>query len=153
MIIIVKPSKKSKQLLLQKKQSFLNGRNDIYSYITTALFASLVGTYLDLLFVGIKFYHFPVRLFPEIFTINIGFTLLLLPLFTVFFLFAASRVSSPVRWVIIVHISMVICIIEQLSEQLGWFIHDADWNHAYSFFGYMLFLFIVWKLFVFFQSF
>ncbi|WP_233269463.1 CBO0543 family protein [Alteribacillus sp. YIM 98480] len=153
MIIIVKRSKKSRQLSSQKKQSFLNGSNNVYAYIITALFASLVGTYLDLLFVGIGVYHFPIRLFPEIFTINIGFTLLLLPLFTVFFLLAARRVSSLVRGVVIILISVVVCLIEQLSERLGWFIHGTDWNHAYSFFGYMLFLFIVWKLYRFSQSF
>ncbi|MFB4165302.1 CBO0543 family protein [Alteribacillus sp. JSM 102045] len=135
---------------LQKKQYFSSVNNKPYAYIITALFASLAGTYLDLIFVGKGIYHFPIRLFPEIFTINIVFTLFFLPLFTILFLFVAKRVHFFIRWMIILITGAAIFFIEQITEQLGWFVHDTDWSHVYSFIGYMLFLFMVWKLFLFF---
>jgi hypothetical protein len=138
---------------LQKRRSFLDGSKDLYAYITVALFASLVGTYLDLIFVGKGMYHFPVRVFPEIFTINIVFTLFILPLFTILFLFVAKRVQPFPRFIMILMISVVMFFIEQFTEQLGWFVHHSEWNHAYSFLGYMLFLIIVWKIFLFFLYF
>jgi hypothetical protein len=138
---------------LQKRRSFSDRSKDIYAYITVSLFASLVGTYLDLIFVGKGMYHFPVRLFPEIFTINIVFTLFCLPLFTILFLCVAKRVQPFALLMMILIISVVISFIEKFTEQLGWFIHHTEWNHAYSFFGYMLFLIVVWKLFLFFSYF
>ncbi|RAP30469.1 hypothetical protein C2W64_01665 [Brevibacillus laterosporus] len=35
--------------------------------------------------------------------------------------------------------------IEQISEKLGWFAHSSEWRHFYSFFGYILFMWLVWK--------
>jgi hypothetical protein len=118
-------------------------------YLTVALFASLVGTYLDLIFVGKGMYHFPVRVFPEVFSINILFTLVILPLFTITFLVVAKRVQPFIRFIMIVFISIVFFFSEQVAEQLGWFIHQPEWNHGYSFFGYLLFLIVVWRLFLF----
>ncbi|MBM7587144.1 FlaA1/EpsC-like NDP-sugar epimerase [Bacillus pakistanensis] len=133
----------------QKKQSFTDGSKDLYAYGIIALFSSLVGTYLDLIFVGKGMYHFPVRLFPEIFPINILFTLLILPLFTVFFLFVAKRIQPVSRFIMILMISFIIVLIEQITEQFGWFIHHKEWKHSYSFWGYMFFLFGVWKIYFF----
>ncbi|MFC3885209.1 CBO0543 family protein [Bacillus songklensis] len=147
MKITVKRLRKSNLPLLQKRQSFSDGSKNLYAYIASALFSSLVGTYLDLIFVGKGMYHFPVRLFPEIFTINIVFTLVILPLSTILFLFVAKRIRAFACFIMILIISVVICFMEQFTEQLGWFIHHKEWNHAYSFFGYMLFLIIVWKFF------
>ncbi|WP_412059615.1 CBO0543 family protein [Metabacillus idriensis] len=149
MMFTVKRLRKLSLPSLQKRRSFSEGSKDLYAYITLALFSSFVGTYLDLIFVGNGMYEFPVRLFPEIFTINIVFTLFILPLFTVLFLFVAKRLQPFTRLIMMLIISVVIFFIEQITEQLGWFIHHSEWNHAYSFFGYMLFLIIVWKIFLF----
>ncbi|WP_091271515.1 CBO0543 family protein [Alteribacillus persepolensis] len=153
MIIIVKRSRKSRVLSSQKKQFFSNESSHLYAYITTALFAALVGTYLDLIFVGAGMYHFPVRLFPELFTINIVFTLFFLPLFTVLFLLVAKRVPPFVRAATIIVISAGVFFAEHFAEQLGWFQHGTNWNHVYSLIGYMLFLCLIWKLFLVFSSF
>ncbi|MGM0878389.1 MAG: CBO0543 family protein [Bacillota bacterium] len=151
MMSTAKRLKKSSLLSLQKRQSFSDGSKDLYAYIIAALFASLVGTYLDLIFVGKGMYDFPVRVLPEIFTINIVFTLFILPLFTILFLFVAKRVQPIARLIMILIISVFIFFIEQFTEELGWFIHHTEWNHAYSFLGYMFFLIVVRKLFLFFS--
>lgn len=118
-------------------------------YLIVALFASLVGTYLDLIFVGKGMYHFPVRVFPEVFSINILFTLVILPLFTIIFLAVAKRVQPFIRFIMIVFISITLFFSEQVAEQFGWFIHQPEWHHGYSFFGYLVFLLVVWRLFLF----
>jgi hypothetical protein len=108
------------------------------------LFASLLGTYLDLYFVGKKLYGFPVRPFPEIFSINIAFTLIGLPVITGIFLSFAKRMERWKRWGLIVAVSAVAPVGEKLSEQWGFFVHTEEWKHAYSFFGYFLFLAMIW---------
>jgi len=35
---------------------------------------------------------------------------------------------------------------EQLSERLGWFAHSGEWSHLYTFVGYILCMWLVWKL-------
>nr|WP_240465403.1 sporulation protein [Neobacillus thermocopriae] len=40
----------------------------------------------------------------------------------------------------ILFISLLMPIMERLSEMFGWFAHSEKWEHIYSFFGYMLFL-------------
>lgn len=136
---------------LQKKQSFSDKSKERQAYIIAALFSSITGTYLDLFFVGIGMYHFPMRLFPEIFTINIAFTLLILPVSVILFLYAANRMRFLPRVIMTFCITTAIIFIEKVSKQLGWFAHHPDWNHAYSFFGYMLFFIIVWGIFRFFR--
>ncbi|WP_077604981.1 CBO0543 family protein [Oceanobacillus sojae] len=144
--------KKSSLSSLQKKQSFSDRNKERQAYIIAALFSSLVGTYLDLFFVGIGMYHFPMRLFPEIFSVNIVFTLLVLPVSAVLFLYMADRMRFPSRCIMILGIGIAVVFIEKASEHLGWFIHHTDWNHTYSFFGYILFFVFVWSIFRFFQA-
>ncbi|MEK4299348.1 CBO0543 family protein [Oceanobacillus sp. FSL W8-0428] len=143
--------KKSSLSSLQKKQSFSDRNKERQAYIIAALFSSLIGTYLDLFFVGIGMYHFPMRLFPEIFSVNIVFTLLVLPVSAVLFLYMADRMRFLSRCIMILGIGIAVVFIEKASEQLGWFVHHPDWNHAYSFFGYLLFLVIIRSIFRFFQ--
>jgi uncharacterized membrane protein YozB (DUF420 family) len=126
MMSTVKRSRKL-SLLSSQKRRFFSGRNNNFDiYLTVVLFVSLVGTYLDLIFVGKGMYHFPVRVFPEVFSINILFTLVILPLFTITFLIVANRVQSFVRFMMIVFISIALFFIEQFAEHLGWFIHHPD---------------------------
>lgn len=55
------------------------------------MLGSLLGTYLDLYFVGKGLYEFPTRPLSPIFSINIAFTLIALPLFTMVFLLICSK--------------------------------------------------------------
>ncbi|KAB2330163.1 hypothetical protein F7731_20470 [Cytobacillus depressus] len=104
------------------------------------LFASLLGTYLDLYFVGIGMYAFPLRLLPDIFSINILFTLIGLPLLILFFLFVAKRLSIVKKAGFILCISLLMASVEKWSEEKGLFVHDESWRHYYSFIGYFFYL-------------
>ncbi|WP_343770375.1 CBO0543 family protein [Oceanobacillus oncorhynchi] len=144
--------KKSSLSSLQKRRFSSDRNKEQQAYVIAALFSSIVGTYLDLFFVGIGMYHFPMRLFPEIFAVNIAFTLLILPVSVILFLYLANRMRILPRCIMILTISTAVIFIEKTAKQLGWFMPHPDWNHAYSFFGYMLFLIIVWRIFHFFQA-
>jgi hypothetical protein len=105
--------------------------------------ASLLGTYLDLYFVGNGLYQFPHRLLPDIFSIHIGFTLIGLPILTMIFLYCLSLVNGWGIAGIILFVSLSMPILEQIAERLGVFVHSDKWMHVYSFFGYLLFLTII----------
>ncbi|MEH7119312.1 CBO0543 family protein [Neobacillus vireti] len=105
--------------------------------------ASLLGTYCDLYFVGKQFYQYPFRPFPDIFSINIAFTLILLPIMTLMVLRSIAQLSNGGKAGVILLISLLMPILERLTELLGLFTHSEDWKHLYSFFGYGLFLTIV----------
>jgi hypothetical protein len=109
------------------------------------VFASWGGTYLDLYFVGKGIYSFPVRLFPSIFTINIAFTLIGLPIFIMFFLYMMESLRSWEKGVLLLIISLGMMLVEMLAEAIGWFVHHEQWKHMYTFFGYFVFMTIVWK--------
>lgn len=109
------------------------------------IFSSWLGTYLDFLMVEKKFYCFPVRLFPEFFKINIMFTLFVLPFGTAVFLFLTESMRVWMRNGIVLILAMAMSFVEQLSEKLGWFCHGTGWRHSYSFFGYMIFMWLVMK--------
>lgn len=125
--------------LLPKRQSSRN------SYVPTVIFASLLGTYAELFFVGKGYYEFSVRPFPYIFSINILFTLIVLPLFTWVFLYLANKmVSGWERLVFMIFLSLLASIAERVAVRLGLLATSEQWSHYYSFFGYFLFLVLVW---------
>ncbi len=111
--------------------------------LACALLSSLVGTYLDLYFVGKGLYQFPHRLLPEIFSINIVFTLIGLPLLTMVFLYCLTHVNTLGKACLILFASLLMSIVEKLAERLGAFVHSDQWIHLYSFFGYLLFLTVI----------
>ncbi|WP_400162950.1 CBO0543 family protein [Brevibacillus sp. TJ4] len=115
------------------------------TYLPSMIFASWLGTYLDLICVKQKLYSFPVRPFPELFEIHIGFTLLVLPLVTAFCLALLQRMRRWQRGFAILLFGIIAAYAEQFSEAMGWFVHSSDWRHIYSFFGYVLFMGLVWK--------
>ncbi|HEK9102313.1 hypothetical protein KFD70_23000 [Bacillus pfraonensis] len=134
---------------LQKKISFSEKKkqkNNYLAFIFTIIFSCFIGTYLDYLFVSIQMYDFPVRPFPNTFSVNIAFTLLILPTFTTFFLHIAKALSTFSRILFIILIGICASISEQFAESLGLFTHSEDWHHSYSFFGYMIFMFFMWKI-------
>ncbi|STO12382.1 CBO0543 family protein [Geobacillus sp. DSP4a] len=75
------------------------------AYVASALLASWTGTYLDLYFVGKGLYAFPKRPFPSVFSIDIFFTAVVLPLGTVFFLALMERLSRLGRMGLIAALS------------------------------------------------
>jgi len=114
-----------------------------FSYLACMVLASLLGTYLDLYFVGKQLYQFPKRPFPEIFSINIAFTLLGLPILVMIFLRCISQVNKWGKAGVILFTSLLMPIFEKLAEVLGLFVHTERWQHFYTFFGYLLFLAII----------
>ncbi|MBK5498328.1 CBO0543 family protein [Peribacillus sp. TH14] len=121
------------------------------AFVATIIFSSFIGTYLDLLFVGKQMYSFPARPFPDTFTINVAFTLLIMPIFTTLFLWIAKALTAYSRILFIVLIGLCISISESFSENLGLFTHSEAWHHSYSLFGYMIFMLIIWKFYRWFQ--
>lgn len=120
---------------LPKKQSFSR-----QNYMVTGIFASLIGTYLDLYFVGKGMYKFPVRPLPELFAINIGFTLVGLPAFVILLLYFLSCLNKWGKLVVILLVSLLMAVFEKFAESLGFFQHGEEWRHLYTFIGYFLFL-------------
>lgn len=105
----------------------------------------LVGTYLDLIMAGKHLYFFPHRPFPAVFSINIIFNLIGLPVVVLFFLFLVGIWEK--KWTkgsVIIGLSLAMTIFERESEQIGLFTHSDQWNHWYTFSGYFLFLTIVY---------
>ena len=112
-------------------------------YVACIVFASLLGSYMDLFFVGKQLYKFPIRPFPEIFPINIVFTLVGLPILVIIFLQSISKVNKWGRAGIILFVSLLMSIFEKLAEVLGLVVHSARWEHLYTFLGYMFFLTVI----------
>ncbi|HHY74317.1 MAG TPA: hypothetical protein GX497_14050 [Bacillus bacterium] len=109
------------------------------------LLASLLGTYLDLFFVGKGLYSFPIRPLPAIFSIHIAFTLVVLPVFAAVFLVVCNRLKSWKKAGLIILLSLIIAVAESWAESNGLLVHHQSWEHHYSFFGYMMFLTIIYS--------
>ncbi|MFB4474541.1 CBO0543 family protein [Oceanobacillus caeni] len=122
------------------------------AYVSTIIFASLIGTYLDLLLVGAGLYSFPSRPFSEIFTINILFTLGILPLVSLITIFVLNRLHKLLRYLFLFICSLVAYISEQTAERFGLFIHSSDWKHEFSLVGYFLFLIVIWMFYKWFEG-
>jgi Kef-type K+ transport system membrane component KefB len=73
------------------------------------------------------------------------FTLLVLPLVTAISLACLHRMRTWQRRLAILLFGIIAAFVEQLSENLGWFAHSSEWRHIYSFFGYILFMSLVWR--------
>ena len=76
----------------------------------------------------------------SVFSINIAFTLVGLPLLTGVFLLVCTKINSWQKTVLILMISLLMAILEKQAESLGFFAHHESWNHMYSFFGYIMYL-------------
>ncbi|HWO75282.1 MAG TPA: CBO0543 family protein [Bacillus sp. (in: firmicutes)] len=140
----VKQLKKS-SLPFSPKRSYSGKRHNLSAFGSTLLLASLLGTYLDLYFVGKQLYQFPIRPFPEIFSINIAFTLVGLPLFTLLFLYVSNRMTPFKRFLFIFMMSLFVAVFEKQAEALGYFRHSDEWKHYYSCIGYFLYMLLIWR--------
>ncbi|PAE22636.1 hypothetical protein CHH80_00350 [Bacillus sp. 7504-2] len=107
------------------------------------LLATLIGTYLDLFFTGIGLYTFPIRPFSSIFTINILFTLIVLPLFTTLFILISLKLHKWLKGMFIITVSTLMAALEKFAESIGFFTHHDIWQHYYSFYGYTIYLIFV----------
>ncbi|PDZ42748.1 CBO0543 family protein [Bacillus wiedmannii] len=148
----VKHSKKLSSPFLQRKTSSFEKKSDFLALAVTILLSSIIGTCLDAFFVAKQIYSFPVRPFSSIFSVNIGFTLFLLPILTTIFIQISKTLSTVSRILFIVSIGICASIFEQIAESLGLFVHSVDWNHTYSLFGYMIFFYFIWKVYHFIQK-
>ncbi|MFC7062053.1 CBO0543 family protein [Halobacillus seohaensis] len=137
---------------LPKKPSYKKKIN-FKALICTLIFSSLIGTYLDLLMVGNGFYSFPDRPFPMIFSINILFTLFVLPVLTTVIIYLFKQLPTLLyRGFILICFFFFLPILEHFSELFSVFTHSNDWNHLYSGFGYVIFILIIWKFYVWLSS-
>lgn len=112
----------------------------IKSYLPAILLSALLGTYLDLFMIGKGLYHFPYRPFQDIFSLNIFFTLTVLPVLMAIFLIWMSRLNIWQRGCLIILLSLVMSVCEKLAEDIGIFVHSARWSHLFTLIGYCLFL-------------
>jgi hypothetical protein len=101
---------------------------------------TLIGTYLDLYFVGKGFYSFPKRPLSEIFSVNIGFNLIVLPFFIWIFLLLSKKMTISGKVAIMAGISILVPISEMMAEKWGFFVHSGEWKHTYSLFGYFFYM-------------
>ncbi len=125
---------------LQKKRSIFWNK----PYFAVAVMAIILGTLLDHFFVTRGMYEFPVRPLPEEFSINIDFTLIVLPIFVVLILHLILQVKKWGRIGIILFVSLLMPVGEKLAEALGLFRHSEQWEHIYSFFGYLIFWSVIY---------
>ncbi|WP_338048425.1 CBO0543 family protein [Peribacillus alkalitolerans] len=107
------------------------------------ILSSLIGSYLDLLFIGSQLYSFPNRPLPSVFSINILFTLVGLPTLMRGILMLMQNWSNWKRRIFIIIISLGMAALEKKAEEFGFFVHSKQWNHLYTIIGYFLFLQVV----------
>jgi hypothetical protein len=110
-------------------------------------FSSWLGTYLELFLTGKQLYRFDKRPFADIFTIDIRFTLVGIPLFTLFILYITKRMTFVYKVLFITIVSAIMTITEKLLGKLAWITYSEEWHHIYSFFGYFAFSFLILLLF------
>ncbi|WP_147534794.1 CBO0543 family protein [Bacillus marasmi] len=133
-------AKRLKNLKSQSSQKKLLRFGVNNELLLTIVFGSFVATYLDLFFVGMGMYRFGFRPFPDIFSINILFTLFVLPLSLLLYLTYISKLRGWRISGIILLLSLLGAVFERFAEKLGWFIHHMNWEHYYSVIGYFVYL-------------
>ena len=125
-------------------KSYFQGRHNWLPYLPPVLAASLIGTYLDLYFVGKGIYAFPNRPLSGIFSINIIFTLFGLPLLSMAFLSISSFLKNREALIFILILSSIMTFGEMAAENFKFFAHHPDWKHIYSFIGYNIFFILLY---------
>ena len=128
-----------------QKRRFPFWIKNISNFLPTILLGSLLGTYLDLYFIGKGFYSFPIRPMSTVFSINMAFTLIGLPLLIGVFLFACNKVNAWKKAGLIIIFSMLMSVGEKQAEVYGLFVHSVSWKHIYSLIGYTLYLTLIYS--------
>lgn len=121
-------------------------KNEFLALVVTIFLSAIIGTCLDAFFVHKQIYSFPARPFSSTFSVNIAFTLFVLPILTVIFIHISKKLSKVSRILFIISIGICASLFEQIAESLGLFIHSTNWNHTYSLFGYMIFHSFIWNI-------
>ncbi|MHB0803547.1 hypothetical protein PVK73_30210 [Bacillus thuringiensis] len=107
-------------------------KNEFLALVVTIFLSSIIGTFLDAFFVHKQIYSFPARPFSSTFSVNIAFTLFVLPILTVIFIHISKKLSKVSSILFIISIGICASLFEQIAESLGLFVHSANWNHTYS---------------------
>ena len=141
-----KHSKKLNSQFSQRKMSSSEKKNEFLALVVTIFLSAIIGTGLDAFFVHKQIYSFPARPFSSTFSVNIAFTLFVLPILTVIFIHISKKLSKVSRILFIISIGICASLFEQIAESLGLFIHSTNWNHTYSLFGYMIFHSFIWNI-------
>jgi hypothetical protein len=100
--------------------------------------AALGSSTFDLYHIDKNLYMFPNRPFPELFSINIAFTFVILPIIIFAFLYLMKQVSRWGRAGIVLFLSLVMPVAERFFELLGYFEHSDHWQHVYTTFWYLI---------------
>lgn len=145
-------AKRLRSLSLQPSQKKpLPSLNKVFlALFPCLLLGMLLGTYLDLYFVSKGVYLFPKRLFPALFTINIGYNLVILPVITgiTMLLYYQMPLCSKTGFLFL--FGLCASVVEKLAEAFGFFTHTPAWKHVYSLIGYPIYFLFLYSIFLFF---
>jgi hypothetical protein len=83
----------------------------------------------------------------SIFSINIAFTLIGLPLVIGVFLYVCNKINFLQKVGLIIILSLLMAVVEKLTEAFGLFVHADAWKHIYSFYGYIIYLSVIYTFF------
>ncbi|WP_370873535.1 CBO0543 family protein [Peribacillus cavernae] len=145
---IVKQSKGSSSRFLRKRPFFFGkNKTSFHSYLISMIFASWLATYLELIPTGKQLYTFQARPFADIFPIDIRFTLIGIPAFTLFMLLALAKMNFLQRSLFLIMLGLIMVMVEQISGRMGWIVYSEQWQHIYSFFGYPAFILVIFFFF------
>ncbi len=107
------------------------------------LSASLLTTYIELWLTTQGYYTFLTRPFPSVFPVDIRFTLVIIPIFTLFALWMMRALNGLSRYIFILLASSLAMLLEPIMEAAGWVAFSSSWHHVYSFIGYAAFLLLI----------
>lgn len=105
------------------------------------ILASWVATYLELYLTGKGYYTLTYQPFSDIFTINILFTLLAIPLLTAIIIRITDEMELGQKVLLLTVISATLTLSEKILGQTKWISFSDQWQHGYSLVGYFLFFF------------
>lgn len=145
---IVKQLKDLSLPFSQRKRSSIGSNNtQLKPYILSMILASWLGTYLEIILTGKQYYTFIERPFPDIFSIDIRFTLIGIPLLTLVVLSILNTMNLIQKSLFLMVLSTTLALMEMLIENIGWITFSEQWRNIYSFFGYFIFYVIIWLFF------
>lgn len=108
------------------------------------ILAAIIGTFLDHSFVKLGLYEFPFRPYPEIFSVNILFTFIAIPILVFVYLSLMQKINMAGKIGLVLFLSLLMPIFEKISEICGLFVHSVSWKHIYTFWGFIAFFFILY---------
>ena len=110
-----KHSKKLKSPFSQRKMSSSEKKNEFLALVVT-IFLFYYCNLLRCLFVHKQIYSFPARPFSSTFSVNIAFTLFVLPILTVIFIHISKKLSKVSRISFIISIGICASLLNRLLK-------------------------------------